>query len=82
MNKINYEQFFDPSEEFYKHEVRACCYDISMDLIKEVKKQDPGDWYTSDKTVDAIINLLFCWNFASTITKNLDKKINISDILL
>ncbi len=64
-----YKDFSDPSEKF-KEEPRAFCYDIASDLIKEGKRQS-SDWYTHEKTIQGILLLLFCWNFAAKETKKL-----------
>lgn len=74
-----YEHFYDPTNNF-KEEPRAFCYDLSQKLISKAKIQNPNNWYTREKTINAILLLLFCWNFASPITKKL-KKQDINDLL-
>lgn len=74
-----YEQFYDPTDNF-KEEPRAFCYDLSRELISEAKNQVSDDWYMCEETVTAILLLLFCWNFASPITKKL-KRQDIRDLL-
>ena len=64
-----YKDFSDPSEKF-KEEPRAFCYDLASELIKEAKLQS-SDWYTHEKTIQGILLLLFCWNFAAKETKKL-----------
>ena len=65
-----YSRFYDPTESF-KDEPRAFCYDLSCKLIGEAKKQTAKDWYTHEKTIEGVILLLFCWNFAAQKTKRL-----------
>lgn len=74
-----YEHFYDPTNNF-KEEPRAFCYDLSQKLISKAKIQNPNNWYTHEKTINAILLLLFCWNFASPITKKL-KRQDINDLL-
>jgi len=64
-----YKDFSDPSEKF-KEEPRSFCYDLASDLIKEAKLNS-SDWYTHEKTIQGILLLLFCWNFAAKETKKL-----------
>ena len=64
-----YKDFSDPSKKF-KEEPRAFCYDLASELIKEAKLQS-SDWYTHEKTIQGILLLLFCWNFAARETKRL-----------
>jgi len=74
-----YEHFYDPTNNF-KEEPRAFCYDLSQELISKAEIQNPSNWYTHEKTINAILLLLFCWNFASPITKKL-KRQDINDLL-
>lgn len=64
-----YQDFSDPAEKF-KEEPRAFCYDLASELIKEAKLNS-SDWYTHEKTIQGILLLLFCWNFAAKETKKL-----------
>jgi len=65
-----YEEFFDPTEAFQR-EPRSFCYDIAQLMITEAKNDNAQTWYTHTKTVQAIVLLLFCWNFAAKITKKI-----------
>lgn len=60
-----------PSSKFIA-EPRAFVFDLCIDLIEQAKKETT-DWYSHEKTVNAIITLLFCWNFAAKITKKLTR---------
>lgn len=73
MNDDLYEHFYDPTREFAK-EPRAFCYDLSRKLIDKAKNQCQKGWYMHEKTIDAILLLLFCWNFAALITKKLKRQ--------
>lgn len=66
-----YNDFPQRIEEFHQNEPRAFCYDLALSLINEAKENKNGNWYTDQKTIQGIILLLFCWNFASPITKRL-----------
>lgn len=66
-----YSDFYDPSED-YQEEPRAFCYEVSSDLIKQAKDATGESWYGNDLTIKGILLLLFTWNFASPITKNLN----------
>ena len=44
-----------------------------MNLVNEAKTNDPENWYFHSKTIEGIILLLFCWNFAARKTKELTK---------
>lgn len=63
---------FSQTNRFFKREVRACCYTHALRLINKAKKGKT--FYKSDLTIDAIILLLFSWNFAAPITKKLTRK--------
>lgn len=68
---IDYYKEIETVSERFKDEPRACCYAHAIKLINEAKKEK--NVYENDKTVDAIIILMFCWNFAATITKSLTR---------
>lgn len=68
-----YSNFRDPTEKFYKKEPRAFCYDLSRDLLKKSKIEKKEMWYTDENAVNAILLLMYCWNFASRITKTLTR---------
>lgn len=65
-----YEDFYDPTEAFSR-EPRAFCYEMAISLIDQSKGDNIRFWYTDTKTVQAILLLLFCWNFAARETKRL-----------
>lgn len=65
-----YEQFYDPTVKFQR-EPRAFCYEMAISLINQSKGDNPNSWYTDTKTVQAVLLLLFCWNFAARKTKRL-----------
>lgn len=70
-----YSDFPQRIEEFYANEPRAFCYDLSLSLINNAKETDIENWYYNNKTIEGILLLLYCWNFASPITKKLTKPI-------
>ncbi|MDP3149841.1 MAG: hypothetical protein Q8N83_12000 [Ignavibacteria bacterium] len=70
-----YSDFPQRIEEFYANEPRAFCYDLSLSLIDKAKETDIENWYYNNKTIEGILLLLYCWNFASPITKKLTKPI-------
>lgn len=74
-----YKRFSDPTEEYQK-ETRSFCYDLARSLIKKARNNSTESWYTNNKVIQAIILLLFCWNFAAKETKNINMK-NIRAIL-
>jgi len=63
---------FDKVCNKFNNEVRGCCYVHALRIIKEAKKSK--NFYLSEKTIDAIVILLFCWNFAAQITKKLTRE--------
>lgn len=65
-----YNEFSELIEKFHE-EPRAFVYDLACRLIQEAKDLCQQDWYTHDKTIQAILLLLFCWNFAARATKKL-----------
>lgn len=67
-------------EEFFVNEPRAFCYDLSLSLIDQAKEIDVESWYYHNKTIEGILLLLCCWNFAAQQTKKLTKPI-IEDLL-
>jgi len=69
-----YEDFNKNKKDFFVEEPRAFCYDISRELIEESKRKNSKNWHVQEETVNAILLLLYCWNFASRITKSLTKK--------
>ncbi len=73
MNDDFYDHFYDPTRDF-ADEPRAFCYDLSRELVDKAKKNLQDDWYMHENTIDAIILLLFCWNFATPITKKLKRQ--------
>lgn len=74
-----YKNFYDPTKRFKKIEPRAFCYDLAQELLKK-SKDESTDWYVSEKTIEGILLLLFCWNFAARKTKRLNKD-NIRELL-
>jgi len=72
MNADLYDKFYDPNVEFRK-EPRAFCYDLAINLIETAKQQKPANWYVHERTIEGILLLLFCWNFAARATKALTK---------
>jgi len=70
-----YSDFPQRIDDFYAKEPRAFCYDISVRLINDAKETDFENWYYNNKTIEGILLLLYCWNFASPITKKLTKPI-------
>jgi len=75
-----YSDFPQRIEEFYSNEPRAFCYDLSLSLLNIAKETDIENWYYNNKTIEGILLLLYCWNFASPITKKL-KKATIENLL-
>jgi hypothetical protein len=69
-----YSDFPQRIEDFYNKEPRAFCHDLALSLINIAKTNDTENWYEHQKTIDGIVLLLFCWNFASPITKKLTKQ--------
>lgn len=63
---------FAITTKLFKNEVRGCCYVHALDIINKAKEGKL--FYKSELTIDAIIILLFSWNFASPITKKLTRK--------
>ena len=68
-----YSDFPKRIEHFHKYEPRAFCYDLAMNLVNQAKNNDSENWYIHSKTIEGIILLLFCWNFAAIKTKELTK---------
>lgn len=60
-----------PTRLFYK-ETRSFVFDLSLEMIAQAKKES-SNWYIHDKTINAILLLLFCWNFVAKITKQLQR---------
>ena len=65
-----YNEFPELIEKF-REEPRAFVYDLACRLIQEAKDLCQQDWYTHGKTIEAILLLLFCWNFAARAIKKL-----------
>jgi hypothetical protein len=68
-----YSDFPQRIEDFYANEPRAFCYNLSLSLLNIAKETDVENWYYNNKTIEGILLLLYCWNFASPITKKLTK---------
>jgi len=64
-----YEDFCDPSKDFFR-EPRAFCYEMASDLISRAKEAD--NWHDDIRVVKSILLLLYTWNFASRETKKLN----------
>jgi len=67
-------QFYNdfPKATFlFVKEPRAFCYELSQELIDRARRDSIDNWYRDNNTVKAILLLLFCWNFAARITKQL-----------
>lgn len=75
-----YSDFLERIEDFHNNEPRAFCFDLAQSLINTAKNEDVENWYCHTKTIEGILLLLFCWNFASPITKRLTKQ-TIKDLL-
>lgn len=72
-DKNVYKNFYDPTKDF-ENEPREFCYGLSQRLICEaINEKGRKNWYASDKTVQAILLLIYCWNFAARKTKQLKK---------
>lgn len=56
-----YGNFYDPTGDF-KKVPRAFCYNISRGLITVSQIETPAEWYTNEKTINAILLLAYCWN--------------------
>ena len=69
---VDYYKNIETVSERFKDEPRACCYDHALKLVNYAKKEKKV--YVNSKTVDAIIILIYCWNFAAPITKSLTRK--------
>jgi len=70
-----YSDFLQRIEDFHNSEPRAFCFDLALSLINTAKAEDAENWYYHSKTIEGILLLLFCWNFASPITKKLTKPV-------
>jgi hypothetical protein len=68
-----YKNFYDPTKK-YKRESRAFCYEMCTSMIKQSKRDVTKSWYTNIKTIQAILLLEYCWNFAAKKTKKLSVK--------
>lgn len=67
-------QFYNdfPKATFlFVKEPRDFCYELSQELIDRARRDSIDNWYRDNNTVKAILLLLFCWNFAARITKQL-----------
>ncbi|MCX8105590.1 MAG: hypothetical protein N3D80_06955 [Ignavibacterium album] len=69
-----YSDFLERINDFHNNEPRAFCFDLALSLINTAKADDLENWYYHNKTIEGILLLLFCWNFASPITKKLTKQ--------
>jgi len=78
MNDKLYKDFKSVIKDF-NNETRAFCYDLCIDLIKKAKREN-SNWYTHKNSINAIVLILYCWNFAAPITKKINSN-QIKDLL-
>jgi len=64
-------KYFPSKCSKFNNEIRAVCYIRAKELIDKVRGS--RKWHMKEETIDAIIILLFCWNFATPITKRLKR---------
>jgi hypothetical protein len=53
-------------------EPRGFCYNLALSLVRKTKREHPRSWHTDVRTINAILLLLYCWNFAARKTKKLN----------
>lgn len=68
-----YSDFIERIDDFHNNEPRAFCFDLALNLLSVAKDESLENWYCHTKTIEGILLLLFCWNYASPITKKLTK---------
>jgi len=71
MQKLSRKFYNDFPTKKFDREPRCFCYEISRQLIEKAHKSPGKRWYSSTNTVKGILLLLFTWNFAARITKQL-----------
>lgn len=72
LNKQFYDKFPKDTDLFVDF-----CYDICQELIDKGRRASKENWYINDNTAKGVLLLLFCWNSAARITRQL----TIEDVL-
>ena len=71
-----YSDFNTKIKDFSENEDRAFVFDLCREFILTAKKSG-NEWYKNEKVYQAVILIIYCWNFAAQKTKNTKKGANI-----